>query len=395
VLALAPGTLAHAHQPPGYYHAVTADEERLVWAVVAKPAFVRHWLGLPPLEGEAAARPLDEAERERVGPALRAALATRLGVRVDGIGIEPALRGVTGTIFEDEQGWTVDFERIELAFGLKGRPRTIELAWTGYDAPPGLPVDEVDMEVAAFGVTDYVALRAREPGYTVHVPRPEGRAVRYEPPRARPVPPRQVPAASLGALAVLLACAWVFWRGGMGPRLFAVTALSCAVVAVLLWGVVRVDLPAAGEPAWERPGAEEAGRIFESLHRNIYRAFDYDTEEAIYSTLAHSVRGDLLDQVYAEVYESLIQRDQGGAVSRVTRTEILEQAVRFPDDPDDDSFSVRCRWRVHGRVGHYGHTHLRVNEAEADYRVTREGDRWAIASVAVLDRRRVDDGTQR
>ncbi|MBD3320640.1 MAG: hypothetical protein GF350_06055, partial [Chitinivibrionales bacterium] len=50
------------------------------------------------------------------------------------------------------------------------------------------------------------------------------------------------------------------------------------------------------------PSPGEARALFASLHRNIYRAFDYSTESEIYDALSKSVDGDLLTGIYTEVY---------------------------------------------------------------------------------------------
>ena len=139
------------------------------------------------------------------------------------------------------------------------------------------------------------------------------------------------------------------------------------------------------------PSVEEAGFIFESLHRNIYRAFDYTTEDDIYETLARSVRGELLDEVYGEVYESLILRDQGGAVCKIQGTRILTSEVELPEEDDATSFHVTCSWQVRGKVGHWGHTHVRVNEYRARYTVSGDGERWKISAVETLDQRRLPE----
>ena len=57
--------------------------------------------------------------------------------------------------------------------------------------------------------------------------------------------------------------------------------------------------------------------IFATLHSNIYRAFDFNNESDIYDVLSKSVDGPLLDKVYTEIYQSLIAREQGGAVARI------------------------------------------------------------------------------
>jgi hypothetical protein len=155
-------------------------------------------------------------------------------------------------------------------------------------------------------------------------------------------------------------------------------------------GQVSVVLPWAQE--FERPSEQEAKEIFASLHKNLYRAFDYETEDQVYDTLARSVRGDLLEQVYTQILETLIMRDQGGAVSKVVEVEKVNCLVTFPDDPAAPWYTIQCVWRVHGKVGHYGHTHVRVTEYRAQFKVTEEQGTWKIADMEILGQMRIDDG---
>ena len=69
-----------------------------------------------------------------------------------------------------------------------------------------------------------------------------------------------------------------------------------------------------------------------------------------------------------------------------------EIEVEFPAEEGAPWFEVLCRWRVHGKVGHWGHTHRRINEHEARYTVSQDGGEWKIAAVEVLEQKRVDDG---
>jgi hypothetical protein len=137
------------------------------------------------------------------------------------------------------------------------------------------------------------------------------------------------------------------------------------------------------------PDEERALALFTTLHRNIYRAFDYEDEEAIYDTLARTVEGDLLDRIYTEVRQSLILREEGGAEAKIQATEIREARAEIPDDPRVEAFSVEARWRVRGKVRHYEHEHVRVNEYAGRFVVRWQGRGWKISSVEILDQKRL------
>jgi hypothetical protein len=69
--------------------------------------------------------------------------------------------------------------------------------------------------------------------------------------------------------------------------------------------------------------------------------------------------------------------------------------VIHPDDEHASWFDVRARWRVQGKVAHgvtWLHTHVRVNQYEAVYTLTRDEGAWRIAKTEVLLQERIDDG---
>ena len=135
-------------------------------------------------------------------------------------------------------------------------------------------------------------------------------------------------------------------------------------------------------------GDEEARALFEALHHNIYRAFDYERDEQVYDALAESVAGPLLDWTFQEVAGALTLREEGGARAKVT----LVRPLRWERLPLLDrerevlgalsasltrgAFACAYRWRVVGEVTHWGHTHRRVNEHEARYVVAHTPKGW-------------------
>jgi hypothetical protein len=162
---------------------------------------------------------------------------------------------------------------------------------------------------------------------------------------------------------------------------------SVAVVRFRWPGEARVALPA--EP--------EARALFESLHRNIYRAFDYRDEGQVYDALARSLAPELIDPVYGEVYRSLrmqLEQDEVAAC-QIRAVRILEGTVELPPAPAEPAFDVVARWEVIGTVRHWGHGHWRTNRYSARYRVRwAPADGWRIGAVEILGQERVDDGRE-
>ena len=150
----------------------------------------------------------------------------------------------------------------------------------------------------------------------------------------------------------------------------------------------------------------EAVETFKALQSNLYSAFDYETEDQVYDVLSQSVDGELLDDIYTEVYHSLIVTDKGSsAVCKVQKVEVLNCAAepilgegegssgKKPDKAT--SFEIRCHWRVHGFVTHHEHTHRRVNEYAADFTLARLEEGWKITGIEVDTQNRLDLNTMK
>jgi len=71
-------------------------------------------------------------------------------------------------------------------------------------------------------------------------------------------------------------------------------------------------------------GEKSREAVAESLLRNVYRAFDYHSESDIYDTLARSVHGELLADLYLKIKQGLIMQEQGGAVARVQAVKVVK-----------------------------------------------------------------------
>lgn len=185
-----------------------------------------------------------------------------------------------------------------------------------------------------------------------------------------------------------------------------------ADVAVLVVGVgaaiglrdmLLVELPGGQAPAPARaaahaspvPSDEEAAAIFEALHTNLYRSFDYTDESDVYDALARSVEGPLLEELYTQIYDSLVQAEQDNMLGVVTGVEPLDVEVRDIHPATTDApmgFSVRHQWRVAGTVYHWGHAHTRVIEYDADYVVTAEAAGWRLTGQTMHEQWRLDPG---
>ena len=151
--------------------------------------------------------------------------------------------------------------------------------------------------------------------------------------------------------------------------------------------ILRMETPIALDGSIEKLEPNQAVDQFTKLHRGIYRAFDSETEDAIYNNLAKSVSTQLIGPLYEEIFQSLILREEGGAVSRVNKIDYID--IKATPENNSNSFNVFCKWQVHGSVRHWGHNHFRSNEYEAEYVLSPENNLWKIASSSVNLQKRI------
>ncbi|MHC4224071.1 MAG: hypothetical protein ACYSUN_08785 [Planctomycetota bacterium] len=177
----------------------------------------------------------------------------------------------------------------------------------------------------------------------------------------------------------------------IGVALFALLALlrrrrvlfAIGIVAALaLWPLVRFPLTGPGEL-----GDQPAKEVLSGLLQNVYRAFDFRGEGAIYDTLERSASGDLLTRIYLETRRALELQNQGGARAKVKKVEILKTETAPLEE--GVGFRSRCTWNVAGSVGHWGHIHQRRNQYEAEFQVRPVDGVWKITGLELLGERRL------
>jgi len=156
------------------------------------------------------------------------------------------------------------------------------------------------------------------------------------------------------------------------------------VLALVAAALIPVTMVRVGPSSVAR---EEAATVMAGLLRNVYRSFDYRSEDAIYDALSRSTSGELLTEVYLDTRRSLTLANQGGALVKVIDVEI-EKAETGPDE-DGDGFTCRCLWRVTGSVGHWGHIHRRQSRYDAEFTVRPVDNTWRITSLRLLNEERL------
>ena len=346
-------------------------------------------------------------------PDLLARLAETCVVTVDGRRIAPRIEGLA--MNEPDESLLPLFPisgmrglrkvRCELVHPLPPgapAPSTVSLVWHAYPfdlLAVGEPKPRlvIAAELVADGIRSQLTFTESEPECVWHAVRGgiEGRLLAVPRPASRSGPLGPLAWAALGA-------------GGAAGLALVLRRRRTALVAALAAALLGTSAVLRAAPPSELPSDDEAKAIFDALHANLYKAFDYAEESAVYDALERSVDGPLLEDLYLTIHRSLVMQEEGGAVSRVRevrRGEIAIESIgmvpastghgRTDAAPTGDvaSFLVRCRYQVDGRVTHWGHAHDRTYEYLARYTVVARPKGWRIAEAEVLEQTRVDQPT--
>jgi hypothetical protein len=169
---------------------------------------------------------------------------------------------------------------------------------------------------------------------------------------------------------------WGFKSKRLVPGLILITLL-----AVVVFATSQLRHRAAIDPT--RAEAAVGG-----LLHNLYRAFDFRDEDTVYDVLSQSVMGDLLTDVYLETRRGLELASQGGARVKVKQVDMLN--VESTPLRGRAGFLAKCKWKVMGSVGHWGHIHQRTNQYEAELTVTPANGTWKISALDLLQEERVN-----
>ena len=156
------------------------------------------------------------------------------------------------------------------------------------------------------------------------------------------------------------------------------------IVAVLAWKPLSfvIDHP------WKSPAelsSDQAKDVFTKLHSGLYRSLDFGTEDRIYDALAQTVDGELLEDLYLQLRQSLELRDQGGAIARIRSVEHDAGAAVARKDSfvPWPGFQYKSTWTVSGTVEHWGHVHERQNQFDAIFTIEPRAGHWKITRMDV------------
>jgi len=362
LLLSVPAALAHPHTSPAAWCDIEIADREVALVLTVRREVLGPWVGLDLAQD---LPPVDEELRVSLG----VVFMVKNVLSVDGERRAPEVESIE--IPEDlDDPRQEEYLRIRLVTPCRTPPRRVTLLWRTFlgadwqkqPVVPGVVTRDAEKQV--------FALSAEEPEYTWHASEA----------RARPLPVRSEPAAPLPVVSLGL-----FAAAAAGAILLR--RRKAPAMALLLAGAVSAAF------AWPTGPPADAHRVFQALHRNLYRAFQADTEDEIYDVLAQSVDASLLQEIYLDIYESLVLREQGGVITEVEKVDVVHGDVHPGGDATE--FGVAWRWRVHCSVSHWGHVHRRINVYAADYTVRHDGSSWKIAAMAVREYERVDPDAER
>lgn len=170
--------------------------------------------------------------------------------------------------------------------------------------------------------------------------------------------------------------------GGSLPYVF-VWLLGAVLMSQML--VIPIQTGEGAAPVITE--VSEAQKIVSPLLRNVYRAFDHHAESDVYDVLARSVEGELLRKLYLETIQALTLDGREG--TRVTIAEFSATVDKVLPNPKGPGFVAECNWMARGIVGHWGHSHPRVNIYNARITVTPAKDEWKLTGLEVQEVRRL------
>ena len=415
ILALTAVAVADAVHPQDGPHAdlrLMIDGRGVGFQVGINLAFIDEAVAVP----REASDQLAPVEVEAIEAALREFMATQVVVEVDGRVVPPEIDQYD--FFDDPEPWMIGaFPKYGARALMRAaihanyvapNPQVVKVTWPTY--PRDRVAAEMEGATGPDGGAPFMVLEClvQSSDGTVQImpfsrPRPtiewhadESGDSRFAavPPVPEAGAPMRVSLLGLVLLAVGVPAALVGMKrkgAAMGGVMLFV-ALVAGASATLVLPAARVAVPGTGGEL-ELPDEERVAAIFEPLHANLYRAFDHGSEEEIYDALERSVSGPLLKDLYTQVYNSLVDAEQGGMLGIVTGVEPEKLSVESiaVDEGGRARIDVLHRWQVEGTVYHWGHSHTRVHEYEAVYTLAGLEQGWRIVGQQMRQQRRIDE----
>lgn len=346
---------------------------------------------------------LSVAEQEASRARIEEYFAKANPIEIDGITVKPVVSrldfyGLDFTDFAkraEKKRVSVANARVGiiLTYSTKGTPDTVKVTWDMFNRS----VWSVEAVCFAFDQS-YKPVYSKLERNSEFMWENPGRKVSLDVnPVAVTLQPRSVwtiPVVSgFGFLLCVMMCLSLVRRGHSRKRTLTAAAVLF-FVSLLCLPLAQVSFASPLQPVPEI-STEKAEAVFKTLHKNIYRSFDYHSDSDVYDALAKSAEGSFLETLYRQINQSLKMQEQGGAIARVTDVnwEVIElQSGRNQNTQalkDERSFAVKSTWTVAGTVEHWGHIHTRTNQYEGIFYLEPVEGTWKLTGMDLLDEQRL------
>lgn len=279
---------------------------------------------------------------------------------------------------------------IIMSYSTKGPPTTVEVEWDKFNNV----IKSVDSVVFAYDKIEKTQFSMFLENNTFSWTEPErkplpaitGVSSTIDVAALKP-PVLKLPLVTVGLISIALFALVAMFFTGLNLKTALAFAFVCLIASVFTTKLIPTEIPNpfAKKPVFELP-EDDAEQVFAQLHKNMFRAFDYQKETDVYDALANSVDGELLRQLYLDINQSLKIKEQGGAIARVNEVNLLEgekTATSLNAEDFTPGFDYRCKWNLIGTIEHWGHIHERENKYDATFKVQLRDDAWKITSMEV------------
>ena len=351
-------------------------------------------------EVEILTHPIDEAQAESLRTTIGGRILQDCRFSIDGRAVRPSIASVLVPKKEDSNFPGTDSVEFVFRMPVTERPDTVGIEWGVWERVVFQDQRRIPIQFKLEDVFSTVqTLAPEEPGYTWHyVPEEDVELAPIGVVQVREPRPYVVPVLSLVCLFLAIGLAVSGYFAKRARPVLSVLVVILATTAFLGRSVWTLEIPVHEETVI-LPTDREAVEIFATLHRNLYTAFDAKKEQQIYDRLQSTVTSDLVRPLYLEIHETLVMRNEAGAVCEVQGVRETEHSVFAEPQPwlvVDDAlegrprFDIEWAWEAEGRVAHWGHEHFRTNIHRAEFAVVHDGRSWKIAAMETREHDRKD-----
>jgi hypothetical protein len=200
----------------------------------------------------------------------------------------------------------------------------------------------------------------------------------------------RLPLLSFGLMVAAIFLWWRTRRTARAPDIVEGKGLYrlvfVGVFLLLPYGTLAVPNPFFAAYA---PRGDGARLIMSKVLSDTYQAFNISDEDELYDTLAESVTGNLVDDLYLDNRRRLTAGTRQGTKVTIRSVIILDIGEPTEVVSPEEGYSYQCRWAVVARVQHLQHVHHRQQIYNGVLTLQADEGRWKVAGVDLHSEDRV------